>query len=164
MAINNRNPASSTPTDLPFPLHKLTQAQNNLWFIAPRPMAAMLVRLYPGGCGVLSWSMHLFCRVDPKGIVHPEREPFRRFEKWQIANKAESEQCQCAGYFDPELGGPWSLRGEGHGHHPLCEYDKHSKVVFKEAAAKALRSLEKGGPAQERPDEWLKIREDVAKR
>ena len=94
MSINNRNPGSSTPTELPFPLHKLTAAQNHLWFIlcakgrATNEMAAGLVRLYPGGCGVLSWSMHLFARVDPRGVIHPERQPFRQFEKWQIANKA----------------------------------------------------------------------------
>jgi hypothetical protein len=164
MAINNRNPKSSTPTDLPFPLHKLTAAQNALWFVNPRPMAAALVKLYPGGVGVLSWSMHLFARVDPRGVIEPMRQPFRQFEKWQIANKAESDFCQCLGYYDPEVGGPWSLRGPEVGHHPLCEYDKTVKPVFKEAARRANENLAKGGPAQERPDEWLKIREEVQNR
>lgn len=177
MAINNRNPKSSTPSDLPYPLHRLNRPQNALWFVSPgaaREIAARLLKLYPGGFGVLAWSQHLFALVQPNGVIRPAKQPFVRYEMWQLANAPDTEQCPCADFIDLESGGPWSLREGKLGHHPMCQFDPHAQKTYTEAGRQAVERMglksdghggwvaTKDAPAQARPDEWIKIREQVS--
>lgn len=139
-----------------------------------RQIAATLIRLYPQGVGVLSWSCHLFAYVNPRGAIVEQVQPFKHFQMWEIANKPEAPQCQCANFFDPEVQGAWKERGGGLGHHPLCQYDRTAVKVFDKAATLALERIAKrpkhehgradAGVAQERPDEWLRLREEAQNR
>ena len=105
MAINNRNPASSTPSHLPFPLHRLNTPQMKMWLISEnwrREQAARFADKYRGGVGVLSPTMFLFATVNPRGVIIERQAPFHRFEMWQIANQPETQFCPCGDFFDPE--------------------------------------------------------------
>lgn len=164
MSINSTDPRSSTPKDLPFPLHRLNSPQTKMWLIslhAKRQMASELARKYRGGVGVLSATQRLIATVDPRGAVTELAPPHRRFEMWQLANRPQVPECPCANYFDPEVEGPWSERGEGAGHHPLCQFDQMSQSVFSRAAKEAHSRISRGGPAQERPDEWIRMRDEM---
>jgi hypothetical protein len=128
-------------------------------------MASALVRRYPGGVGVLSATQRLFVLVNPRGDIRELPPPHRRYEMWQIANKPAQPECPCADFFDPEVGGCWRERGEQAGHHPLCQFDRHSEAVFMIAGRKARENLARGGGSpQARPDEWVKIRQELASR
>lgn len=170
MSINNRNPATSTPKDLPFPIHRLNTPQMKMWLASEswkREQAARLAERYRGGVGLLSPTMFLFATVDPRGNIRAYVPPFRRYEMWQIANQPETERCPCGDFFDPEVQGPWRDRPdfERGVHHPLCQFDPHAQKVFVLAASRANERLDRGEEnPQERPDEWIKIREEVASR
>jgi hypothetical protein len=160
----NFDPRSSTPSDLPYPLHRLNTPQTKLWLIFPSmksQMASALVKKYPGGVGILSATQRLFALVDPRGNVRDLPPPHRRYEMWQIANQPRVPECPCADYFDPEVAGCWRERGENAGHHPLCQFDRSSATVFVRAAREAHEQIAKGGEAQKRPDEWLIMREEA---
>lgn len=162
MGINSTDPRSSTPKDLPYPLHRLNRPQTKIWLIsehARRQIASNLARQYRGGVGVLSATQLHFAFVDPRGAITELKLPLRRYEMWQIANRPQVLECPCANYFDPEVEGPWRERGS-EGHHPLCQFDRTSQSVFSRAAKEAHARIARGGPAQERPDEWIKIREE----
>jgi hypothetical protein len=165
MAITSQDPRSSTPkTGLPFPLHRLNTPQTKVWLISPHgrnSMAVALARMYPGGVGVLSATQRLFAVVDPKGNVRELPPPHNRYEMWQIANAPRVPECPCANFLDPEVQGPWRERGGNAGHHPLCQFDRTAAHVFVKAAETANQRLERGGPAQERPDEWLRLRKEA---
>jgi hypothetical protein len=130
-----------------------------------REQAARFRDKYRGGVGLLSPTMYLFATVDPRGNIRELAPPFHRYEMWQTANQPEIERCPCGDYYDPEVGGPWRDRPEYERgvHHPFCQFDPHAKKVFHKAAELAVTRLEQGArDAQERPDEWNKIREAVA--
>lgn len=161
------DPSSSTPRDLPYPLHRLNTPQTKIWLISlsvRRGMADALIRRYPGGFGVLSATQRLFALVDPRGAIRELPPPHRRYEMWQIANKPTVPECPCASFFDPEVQGCWRERGGSIGHHPLCQFDRTSESVFVRAARTAHERLVGGGPAQERPDEWIRMRQEAAGR
>lgn len=165
--ISNADPRTSTPTGLPYPLHRLNTPQTKVWLIsegAKRQIAAALVRRYPGGVGVLSATQRLFALVDPRGNVRALPPPHRRYEMWQISNRPDLPECPCANFFDPEVGGAWRECGYEAGHHPLCQFDRTSEKVFVLAAERANGRLNQGLAPQDRPDEWIKIREEVAGR
>lgn len=165
MAITSQDPRSSTPrTGLPYPLHRLNTPQTKVWLISPHArnaIAMKLARMYRGGVGVLSATQRLFAVVDPKGNVRELPPPHRVYEMWQIANAPQVAECPCANFIDLEVQGPWRERGPEAGHHPLCQFDRTAERVFVEASRTAKERLQKGGPPQERPDEWLKIRKEI---
>lgn len=174
--------AESSPD---YKLHRLNQPLTKMWLIGGpvrRSMAAALVRnKYRGGCGVCSATNYLMAVVDPRGIVREIPPPLRRFELWQMANAPVPEagdECPCLGFFDPEVQGEWRERGPLAGHHPLCQWDRTAKKVFTLAQGRAAErvgitiehgvpvvdgteKLKGGVPAQARPDEWNRIREEV---
>jgi hypothetical protein len=139
-----------------------------------------LSKMYRGGVGVCSATLRLMAMVAPNGTYRMLAPPFRKYEMWQIANKPEvlGLECPCADYFDPEVGGPYRERGPAAGHHPMCQFDRTSSVVFKEAQGRAANRLGmtfvNGVPVvdsedkktsvirpltpQARPDEWERIR------
>lgn len=161
------DPRSSTPSGLEFPLHRLNTIQTKLWIMSEhlkRQMASNLARMYHGGVGVLSATQRLIAKVDPKGRIQELPPPHHRFEMWQIANRPQLPECPCASFFDPEVGGEWRERGENEGHHPFCQFDRTAQKVFVRAGGEANSRRVRGGPAQERPDEWLRIREDEQRR
>lgn len=170
MSINNRNPASSTPSALPYPLHRLNTPQIKSWLSIDswkHEQAARLAERYRTGVGVLSPTMYLFALVDPRGGIRELVAPFHRYEMWQIANQPETEECPCGQFFDPEAQGPWRTRPEFERgvHHPFCQFDPFAKNVFARAAAMAIDRLEQGhGNPQARPDEWNRIRTEEAAR
>lgn len=170
MAINNRNPSSSTPKDLPFPIHRLNTPQMKMWLISEswrREQAARLSEMYRGGVGVLSPTMFLFATVDPRGVITERQPPYNRYQMWQIANQPETESCPCGDYFDLEVKGPWREhpKYERGLHHPLCQFDKHATKVFQRAASLAGERLDRGEKeSQARPDEWNRLRDEEASR
>jgi len=83
---------------------------------------------------------------------------------WQIANRPEIPECPCASFFDPEVGGAWRERGGRAGHHPLCQFDRTVGRVWDIATKQAEERESRGENPQARPDEWLRIREEVASR
>lgn len=125
-------------------------------------MASALVRRYAGGVGVLSATQRLFALVDPRGNVRELPPPHRRYEMWQIANRPEVPECPCANFFDPEVGGPWRERGGQAGHHPICQFDRSAARVWDIAVKQGEERQARGQNPQARPDEWLKIREEVS--
>lgn len=170
MTITNLNPASSTPTKLPYPIHRLNTPQMKMWLISVswrREQAARFSERYRGGVGILSPTMFLFALVDPRGNIVERHPPYHRFEMWQIANRPKTEICPCADFFDPEVGGAWKLRPEWERgvHHPLCQFDRHAKTVFAKAATLANERLDRGEKnPQARPDEWNRLRDQEASR
>jgi hypothetical protein len=160
----NFDPRSSTPHDLPFPLHRMNRPQTIMWLASEtwrRNFCSVKLKTYRGGFGVLSATQYLIAKVDPRGNIQDLVEPFRRFEMWQIANRPEIEECPCAYFFDPEVGGEWRERDGKNGHHPLCQFDKSAVPVFKRAAGEAWNRIKEGHDPQARPDEWLRMREEA---
>lgn len=159
----NRDPRSSTPSDLPYPLHRLNTPQTKVWLIsleARRQIANALALKYRGGVGVLTATQRLFALVDPRGAIQELAPPHRRYEMWQIANRPQAPECPCADYIDPEVQGPWRERGSDL-HHPLCQFDKTAASVFVRAAREAHARISAGMGPQERPDEWNRMREEA---
>jgi hypothetical protein len=126
-------------------------------------MASALIRRYPGGVGILSATQRLFALVDPRGNVRELPPPHKRYEMWQIANRPMVPECPCADYFDPEVEGCWRERGSNAGHHPLCQFDRSSASVFVRAAREAHQRIAQGSGPQERPDEWIRMREEESR-
>lgn len=168
--INNRNPATSTPKGLPYPIHRLNTPQMKMWLASEswkREQASRLSARYREGVGVLSPTMYLFALVDPRGNIRELPPPLHRYQMWQIANQPTVELCPCGEFFYPEVQGPWKLNPEFERgvHHPLCQFDPHATRVFKRAATMAFERLEQGAEdPQARPDEWDKIRKEEASR
>ena len=164
MPITNADPRSSTPGALPYPIHRLNKPQSQLWFINHRQIAAELVRLYPGGVGVLVWSQHLIAVVNPRGAATPMPPPFKWYPIWMIANKPTPPECPCADYIDPEVQGPWRERGTDE-HHPHCQFEKTAVKGFltaqKLAVDRMIANPKGTANAQERPDEWIRIRDQI---
>lgn len=167
MGINSFDPRTSTPKDLPYPLHRLNLTQTKVWLASDwirREMAATLVRTrYPGGVGILSGTQLLFALVNPKGAIQELHPPFKRYEMWQVSNQPETEECPCAEFIDLEVQGPWRQRGIP-GHHPFCQFDPTSNKVFNAAGQQAVENVQRGLDAQARPDEWLRLRKEFASR
>lgn len=163
MSINNRNPASSTPSGMPYPLHRLNRPSTIAWLSSEntrRQMASALLNNRPeyrGGFGVISATQLLFAVVDPRGGIRELQPPFKSFEMHQIANKPELDECPCANYVELESMGTWADSGKP-GHHPLCQFDPHAVKTFVTAAKVANERLSQGLSPQARPDEWDKIR------
>ena len=166
-----------------FPLHRLNVPRTKMWLISDankRRTSDALSKLYRGGVGVCSATLRLMALVAPNGTYRELAPPFRKYEMWQIANKPHTLglECQCAEYFDPEVGGPYRERGPAAGHHPMCQFDQTSSVVFREAQGRAAnrlgmtfvggvpivdgtakpKSVIKPLTPQARPDEWERIR------
>jgi hypothetical protein len=134
------------------------------WLASPHirnTLAKAFLRRYPGGYGVLSATLRLFSVVDPRGNIRELPPPHKLFEFHQIANRPELPVCQCASFFDPEVGGAWRERGGEKGHHPLCQFDRTAQTVFVQAAQSANHRLSEGKAPQARPDEWIQIRDRV---
>lgn len=166
-----------------FPLHRLNTPLTKIWLIGGairRTLAAALSRRYRAGVGICAANMDLIATVDPRGAVRELSPPFRRYELWQLANApppGEGESaCPCGEYFDPECGGPWRTR-ESRDHHPFCQFERVSARVFKQAQGQAAERvgikiehgtpvvdgserLKENVPAQARPDEWNRLRQD----
>lgn len=149
-----------------YPLHLFNAAQTKLWLVRPdarAPIATHLVREhYRGGFGLLLATLDLVAIIDPRAVIRTLRAPYRRFEMWQAANAPNAlHECACRNYFDPEVGGKWSERGEKAGHHPFCQFDRTAGAVFNHAARSAVNELENGHRPQKRPDEWVRMRKDA---
>ena len=160
----NFDPKSSTPHDLPFPLYRMNTPQTTVWHMseyARNQFAKNLVKKYKGGIGILSFDQLLIAKVDPRGNIQLLPAPHKRFEMWQIANRPELEECPCANFIDLEVEGPWRERGGRYGHHPFCQFDKTAAPVFDRAGKEARSRLSQGHGPQERPDEWLRMREEA---
>lgn len=136
------------------PLHMLTGNETKMWLGAGALRKAIAEKIrfnYPSGAAVLSISGHLIAYVQPNGAVRELPPPHRRFEKWQIANKPKPNECACREFYDPEIGGPWRLRGTDD-HHPVCEFDQHAVRVL-------TRNNELHAQGEQRPDLLLRLRE-----
>lgn len=116
-----------------------------------RKIATELLRIYPGGYGVVSPTLQrLFAVVDPRGAIRELPPPHHFVEMWELANQPATPECPCRNFYDPEVGGAWKLR-DIPDHHPLCQFDRSSSKVFKEAATRPWK----------RPDDWVKLREQI---
>jgi hypothetical protein len=140
------------------PLHQLTNNQTKLWLLGGevrRGIANKVVAEYPTGCGIVAWRGQLIAYVSPRQDIRELAPPFRRVSRDEVANKPSPTVCACQNFWDPEVGGPWKLRGTDK-HHPFCQFDKHSQTVYRK-----MQQLicEAGGSERVRPDEHLRLRE-----
>lgn len=165
MSATNFDPRSSTPGNLPFPLHRMNSPTTMIWLMsenARRHLASVWIRKYKGGFGVLSATQFLIAKVDPRGNIQQLMEPFKRFEMWQIANRPVEDECPCANFYDPEVGGEWRQWDGKKGHHPICQFDPMAVPVFERAAREAWDRIGEGKNPQARPDEWRRMRDEAA--
>lgn len=164
--------------DINFPIHRMNQVQTLAWLTVPawrRRFSDFLVKQrYRGGFGVCSATLRLIAVVDPRGAVRELAPPHRRFEMWQVANAPRPNECPCADFYDPEVGGRFRERSAPGQHHPLCQFDRTAAPVFREAQRRAFDRLdiqvidgigvlpqkETRKTAQSRPDEWQNIRKE----
>lgn len=158
------------------PVHRLNTPQIKLWLFGGdirRRMASNLSKRYPAGCGVCSPTLHLIAYVDPRGGIRDLAPPFKTYKMHEIANQPMVTECQCASFFDPEVGGPWRERGTDE-HHPLCQFDRTSMPVFKalfdKTPGRTIAGIDKDekpifvehrGVPSVRPDEALRLRESL---
>lgn len=158
------------------PVHRLNTPQIKLWLFGGdirRRMASNLAKRYKAGCGVCAPTLYLIAYVAPNGSIRELQPPFKKYEMHEIANQPHtSNECQCAEFFDPEVGGPWRERGTD-AHHPLCQFDRTSTTVFKKLFDKTPGRVIVGVDKDEnpifqkqdapsvRPDEALRLRESL---
>lgn len=143
-----------------FPIHRLNTAQTKAWvsFENSRALiASNLAKKYPKtGVGLLSATLYLFVLIDPRGKYRLLKAPLVQYEMFQVANAPYHwEECACRNYYDPEVLGPWRLRGEKAGHHPFCQFNKTAVPVYSKCFDSATRRVEQGQEPQTRPDEWF---------
>lgn len=115
------------------PIHRLNSPQTLLWLFGGEPqrrMASNLAKRYPCGVGVCAATLRLIAFVDPKGNARHLPPPHKLYEMHQISNQPLVTECQCADFFDPEIGGPWRMRGT-EDHHPLCQFERVAGTVYK---------------------------------
>jgi hypothetical protein len=140
------------------PFHKLTETQTTIWVLGDKVRVRLIDALrkrYSSGVYVCNATLAVIGHVDSRGAVTEAAPPFQRVERWQLANQPAVKECPCAEFWDPEVRGPWRERGSNE-HHPLCQYDPHVFRTFNKAAKVHL--LPKA--ETQRPDFWLKVREE----
>lgn len=149
-----------------FPLVRMNTAVTQGFFF--KSVRAQLAKNWlrkhgPQGVGLCNPKLQLIAFLRPNGTVQELSPPFKEFAMWQMANappvQSRSEQtCACAGYFDPEVGGPWAERGlPPNHHHPFCQFARTAQQVFDVSKASAENRVREGrATAQERPDEWIR--------
>lgn len=158
------------------PIHRLNQPQTVLWLFGgevKRRMASNLAKRYPAGVGIVSATLYLIAYVDPRGGFRDLPPPHKRYVMPEISNRPMVGECQCAGFFDPEVGGPWRERGTDE-HHPMCQFDRVAGIVYKQAMQQGEREKLAGLDADEnpifkksevtrglRPDEWMRMRSEA---
>lgn len=154
------------------PLHRLNTPQTKLWLFGGdirRRMAANLSKRYRAGVGVCSATLRLIAFVDPRGNIRDLPPPHKLYKMFEMSNQPMVSECQCAAFFDPEVGGAWRERGTAE-HHPLCQFDRTAIPVFAHMmqaspGRKVVGLDESGNPIFEdqrreaiRPDEALRAR------
>lgn len=154
------------------PLHRLNTPQTKLWLFGGdirRRMASNLSKRYTSGVGVCSATLRLIAYVDPRGGIRDLPPPHKLYQMHEVSNRPMVTECQCAAFFDPEVGGPWRERGTDE-HHPMCQFDGTSGKVFNHMmrvspGRKAVGLDREGNPIFEsdnrekvRPDEALRAR------
>ncbi len=142
------------------PYHQLTNNQTKLWLLGGDVRAQMargIAELYRSGCGIVAWRGQHIAYVRPNGTVQELTPPFHRIEREHIANKPETTACACAEFYDPEVQGPWKLRGTAD-HHPYCQFAAGCALTYKRMAEKTTQA---GGTDAMRPDEHLREQERV---
>jgi hypothetical protein len=136
------------------PIHRLNTTLTKCWFLGGvlrRQVCNALAHRYESGCGVLTDTMWLIAYVDPHGRERELTAPFKKYEIYQIANQPTVNECPCADFYDPKMGGPWSVNHPNL-HHPLCQYEPASKKVFE--------TLWKMGKPLDRGDGWDRLRKE----
>lgn len=155
------------------PLHRLNTPQTKLWLFGGdirRRMASNLAKRYTSGVGVCSATLRLIAYVDPRGGIRDLPPPHKLYQMHEVSNRPMVTECQCAAFFDPEVGGPWRDRGTDE-HHPMCQFDRTSQKVFSHMMTvspgrKAVGLDNNGNPIfadhkdqqRVRPDEALRAR------
>lgn len=137
-------------------MHRLSTPLTKVWLMGGEPrraIAASLARKYRTGVGVCAATCRLIAYVAPNGGIQELAPPHREVQRWDLANAPIVSECPCAGFYDPEIGGPWRLRGSEQ-HHPLCQYDRQVFQTFEMAARKS----ELPADLASRPDLWQKLR------
>jgi len=152
-----------------FPLFRLNSLQILFWLKGgdrQRLMASMISKTWKSGAVILSPTLYAIATVDPWGNVHALKEPFQKFEMWQVCNKpsVKYDECACRNYYDPEVQGPWHLRDKQRGmdvHHPFCQFERLAAPVWKKSYDSATTRVAEKLTPQTRPDEWIRTREEM---
>lgn len=152
-----------------FPLHRLNTAQTRAWVKFPNARAfaaSQIAKKYGNrGAGLLDANLFLFTLVRPNGTFEELPPPYKQFEMWQVDNAPHYwEECACRNYYDPEVGGPWRVRGPDAGHHPFCQFSKTAVPVYRKCYESATSRAEKGLVPQARPDEWINAQQEEARK
>ena len=122
------------------PLHKFTPNLTRAWLFGgqlQKALATKLAKDYPSGVGVVSATMYLIAYVQPNGAVRELLPPFRRYERWQMANAPEHQMCECQQWIDTETGEAWKVRNPQK-HHPVCTWRRMAARVFDRHNQEAL--------------------------
>ena len=137
--------------------YQLSKTQSEMWLHGGsfrQRVATHIVSKYPEGAAVVEFYGRVIAMVAPNGSVRELSPPFKRMHRNQISISPRPQQCACANFFDPEVGGPWKLRpGVEHRHHPFCEFNLTSHRVF-DAITTAIQCQ-----GSVRPDEHLREEE-----
>lgn len=153
-----------------FPLIRMNTAVTEAFLVPAfrRQMAYNWLQKYGRqGVGLCTNKLKLVAYVRPNGTLHILRPPFVRFQMWQMANAPRvfsvEQPCACAGFFDPEVQGPWKERGlHPQHHHPFCQFSPSADNVFRRAADEAFERLKRHQNPQARPDEWLRMQREAS--
>ena len=153
-----------------FPLIRMNSAVTRAFFVPAfreRMVQNWLQKYGRQGVGLCTNTLRLIAYVRPNGTLHELKPPFVRFRMWQMANAprvfSAEQPCACAGFFDPEVQGPWKERGlHPRHHHPFCQFSPSAESVFMQAAEAAFDRLEQNKAPQARPDEWVRMQRAAA--
>lgn len=145
------------------PLFRLERESHTIHWIrgtaAKRLIADALIKLYPEGVGVCSDTCRLMGYVLPGGRVIDIPQPWPYKPIHVMVNNPEPSldessptACPCMGFVDPEVGGPWRLRGLRE-HHPLC--------MYREGAMRRYVHFVNLGTSKIRPDAWFRSLKEI---
>lgn len=116
----------------------LSGIHTRAWIVSEevrRLMAQEISKRYRETIGIVSFYCRFFATVDSKGIITHLKPPFKIVEHHEIVNIPALPECACFEAFDPEVRGPWRLRGTSE-HHPYCQFTRTAKAVYSEVAAR----------------------------
>lgn len=153
-----------------FPLFRMNSDTVKYWLIGGalrRELANTIAKTWRTGVVVLSPTLYAIGIVRPDGSTEDLRPPFRSYHMWQIANKPSAKygECACRNYYDPEVGGPWSMRERERGldiHHPHCQFERTATAGWTQAYRSATARQDQGLNPQARPDEWVRTRQELS--
>lgn len=156
------------------PLYRLEKAVYTLLWMKGGQGRQLLIetlhKMFPATVGVCSHTCKLMGYINPRGRVSEVPQPWPRYPITDMVNNPTPEpgavnECPCFNFLDPEVGGPWRLRGVSR-HHPFCQYQLGSAQRYQhfcqgvdyhyQVRAGHYHRGETRKLAPQRPDAWFR--------